>query len=84
GDEDFAKVLMCFRDCKEFEICPVAEIPLLKNNVVYLRNVIEMLEAQEIRNVNYYPISSEYQILGLDRTQMIQAAVDVQEVADHS
>lgn len=84
GQGDFQNAMACFDDCRKWEVCPVAEIPLFKLNAHQLPALLELLQTRGVRNVFCYAISAELQERGLSGTEMIQAAVDVEELANRS
>jgi radical SAM protein with 4Fe4S-binding SPASM domain len=84
GQGDFQKAMDCFGDCRKWEVCPVAEIPLFKLNIHQLPALLEMLQARGVRNVLYYAVAAQHQERGLSSTEIIQAAVDVEDLAHRS
>jgi radical SAM protein with 4Fe4S-binding SPASM domain len=77
GPGDFSAAMAIFSDCKTREVCPVAEIPLFKDNLGEIEAILDVLGEQGVYNVVCYAIASEHQPAGLDRAEMIQAAAAV-------
>lgn len=84
GQGDWQHAMNCFADCRKWEICPVAEIPLFKLNSHQIPALLETLQTRGVRNVLYYAIAAQHQERGLTGTEIIQAAVDVEELAHRS
>jgi len=60
------------------------EIALFKENESDLETLLKILQDRGVRNVQYYAIASTHQSSGLNGTQIIQAAVNVEELSRHS
>jgi len=84
GDGDFEKVLKVVAGCKQWEICAVAEVPIYKENLSGLKALLKFLEENGIKNVQYYAIADESQPAGLMPAEIIQAALEVEELSNHS
>jgi len=84
GAGDFARALKCFADCREFDVCTVAEIPIFKENAQGIKELLELLESHDVDNVLYYAITSDFHPSGLSPAEIIQAAVNVEELANGS
>lgn len=84
GQGDFQEVMECFSECRRLEICPVAEIPLFKLNAHQLPALLELLKERGVHNVLYYAVSADHQERGLSTTEIIQAAVDVEDLSHRS
>lgn len=81
GEGDFTRALQVFEDCRRWEICPVMEVPLLRENLQELENLIHSMDEMDIRNVLFYAVAGDYQSSGLSGAEIIQAAVHVTELA---
>jgi len=84
GPADHANAAATIAECLRLEVCPVVEIALFKENESDLEPLVKILEDRGIRNVQYYAIASTHQSSGLNGTQIIQAAVNVEELSHHS
>jgi radical SAM protein with 4Fe4S-binding SPASM domain len=84
GPADHANAAATIAECLRLEVCPVVEIPLFKENESDLEPLVKILEDRGVRNVQYYAIASTHQSSGLNGTQIIQAAVNVEELSHHS
>lgn len=80
GAEDFSAAIKCFQDCKELEVCPVAEVPLIRENHEALDPLMQVLRNAGVRNVTYWAVAGQ-DPSALSRTQIIEAAVNVAELA---
>lgn len=81
GKDDFNMTRQSFADCKKMEVCPVAEIPLYKETVSQLEPVLQQLKEQGVHNVQCYVIAEQPPEFALNRMEVIQAAVLVEELA---
>ena len=81
GPGDFSAAMQVFSECAAREVCPVAEIPLFKDNVPEIESILEVLRERGVQNVLYYGIASAHQPAGLDRAELIQAASIVDELS---
>ena len=84
GIGDFEKVRQSFAECKKWEVCPVAEVPLFQGSWKELKEILAMLGNQGVRNVLYYAIAEKPAELALRGPEIIQAAVEVEEYAAFS
>lgn len=80
GTGDFSAAMNCFHDCKELEVCPVAEVPLTKRNRLELDSLIQVLRNAGVKNITYWAVAGEGPS-ALNRNEMIEAAVHVEELA---
>lgn len=81
GPGDFSAAMQVFSECAAREVCPVAEIPLFKDNVSEIEAILEVLRERGVQNVLYYGIASDRQPAGLDRAELIRAAASVDELS---
>ncbi len=80
GAGDFSAAMTCFHDCKELEVCPVAEIPLTKRSRPELDSLIQLLRNAGVKNITYWAVAGEDHS-ALNRNEIIEAAVHVEELA---
>jgi radical SAM protein with 4Fe4S-binding SPASM domain len=80
GAGDFDQAFRSFDESIKIEICPVSEVPLLKQNFEKLEPLLDLLASRGIRNVQYYAIASGES--GLSGTEIIHAAMNVEELAN--
>lgn len=84
GPADHANAAATIAECLRLEVCPVVEIALFKENESDLEVLLKILEERGVRNVQYYAIASTHQSSGLNGTQIVQAAVNVEAMSHHS
>jgi len=80
GSGDFSAAMECFHDCKELEVCPVAEVPLTKQSRPDLDSLIQVLRNAGVKNITYWAVAGEHSS-ALNRTQIIESALHVEELA---
>ncbi len=83
GAGDFLAAMKCFEDCQDLEVCSVAEVPLMRENVQALDSLNQILRKAGVRNVTYWAVAGQ-DPSALSRTQIIEAAVQVEELAHRS
>lgn len=88
GDGDHARALAAFEQCRELELCPVAQVAIVDDNAWVLDDVAESLADRDISNVVYYAIAclnddTEADAAGaLPARSLPQVAVIMEEAAD--
>ena len=83
GAGDFLAAMKCFEDCQDLEVCSVAEVPLMRENVQDLDSLNQILRKAGVWNVTYWAVAGQ-DPSALSRTQIIEAAVQVEELAHRS
>lgn len=81
GNGDFDMAMQSFADCKKMEVCPVAEIPLFEESVSQLEPIVRLMNERGVYNVQYYAIAEQPPESALNRMEVIQAALLVEELA---
>lgn len=84
GEKNFAHVIQTLENCKKWEVTPVVEIPIFRENVDELEQIVNEFSAKGVSNVLYYAIANEHQKEGLSGVEMIHAASLVAEIAHRS
>jgi radical SAM protein with 4Fe4S-binding SPASM domain len=77
---DLNAAFQTFAECRRLEVCPVAEISLIRETLEGLDLLLAKLQDSGVRNVLYYAIAGEGKS-ALSSTEIIQAAVRVEELA---
>jgi radical SAM protein with 4Fe4S-binding SPASM domain len=81
GPGDFSRALQILLECKKWEVCPVVEIPIFRENSDEIESLLNLLGEHSVRNVLYYAIPNEHPAAGLSGPEIIQSAVEVHELA---
>jgi radical SAM protein with 4Fe4S-binding SPASM domain len=84
GESNSAQLNQCIELCRKWEVTPVLEVPILRQNQEELEQIINEFGAKGIRNVLYYAIADEFQAEGLSGVEIIHAAAVVEEIAHRS
>jgi radical SAM protein with 4Fe4S-binding SPASM domain len=71
----------CLQQCKKWEVTPVLEIAILRNNLTNLEQVTNEFSAKGGNNILYYAVANDHQSEGLTGFEIIQAASIVAESA---
>jgi radical SAM protein with 4Fe4S-binding SPASM domain len=84
GENNFAHLVQTLEQCKKWEVTPVLEIPIFRENVDELEQIVNEFSGKGVTNVLYYAIANEYQQEGLNGVEIIHAASLVAEIAHRS
>ncbi len=84
GAGSHAALLQCIEECKKWEVTPVLEVPVLRDNVNELEELLKEYRAKGIKNVLYYAIGDETGQAGLSGVEIIQVASIVEEISHNS
>jgi radical SAM protein with 4Fe4S-binding SPASM domain len=84
GENNYTHLIQTIDQCKKWEVTPVLEIPIFRENVDELEQIVNEFNAKGVTNVLYYSITNEYQQEGLSGPEIIQAASLVAEISHHS
>jgi radical SAM protein with 4Fe4S-binding SPASM domain len=84
GEGNFKHLTQTLQECKGWEVTPVVEIPIFKENMHQLETLVNEFSAKGVKNVFYYAIANDHQPLGLSGTEIIQAAALVEQIAHRS
>lgn len=76
GDGDYKHALQSFKDCIQWEICPVAEISVSNENKKELPELLINLESNGVHNIHCFVVAEPLRE-GLTRAEIIQTAVDI-------
>jgi len=84
GEGNYSALLQCLQECKQWEVTPVLEIPVIQQNINELESSLSEYSAKGVKNVFYYAVANDHQESGLSGTQIIQAASLVEQIAHRS
>jgi radical SAM protein with 4Fe4S-binding SPASM domain len=82
GDGDYQHAFNAFKHCIQWEVCPVAEVAVSKQNRNEISELLTALESKGIHNVHCF-VAAEPLPDGLASTEIIQAAVDILAAASN-
>lgn len=90
GAGDYERILPFIAAIQENEIAPVAEVPLLSNNLDTIDETLSVIESAGVRNLNFLAIAAPDEMSESQRTgampasSMLQIANFVEETANDS
>ncbi len=84
GENNTAHLNDFFQQCKKWEVTPVLEVPLFRENMDELERIVNEFSARGAKNILYYAIANEHQSEGLSPAEIIQAASLVVEISHRS
>lgn len=73
GYKDYDAVINLISQLKEFEVCPVASIPLIEDTVDTLFETIEMLNGHGIYNISFYAIAAPNNFNNDEKSRSLKA-----------
>jgi radical SAM protein with 4Fe4S-binding SPASM domain len=82
GDGDYQHALQSFKDCIQWEICPVVEVAVSKQNRQEISELLKTLESNGMHNVHCFVVTEPLSD-GLAGTEIIQTAVDILAVGSN-
>lgn len=83
GDGSYDALIQCLTECKQWEVTPVLEVPLFRENVNELESLLNEYSAKGAKNVLYYAVAGDSPV-SLSGTEIIQAASVVEQIAHRS
>jgi radical SAM protein with 4Fe4S-binding SPASM domain len=87
GEGNFAALTQCLQECKQWEVTPVLEIPIHRENVNDLEVTLNEFSAKGVKNVFYYAIAdggANPSALEASGPEMILAASLVEQISHRS
>jgi radical SAM protein with 4Fe4S-binding SPASM domain len=86
GEGNYAALLQCLQECKQWEVTPVLEIPIFRENINELEIMLNEYSAKGVKNVFYYAIAADQAdgTSALHGTEIIQAASLVEQISHRS
>jgi radical SAM protein with 4Fe4S-binding SPASM domain len=84
GKGSYNAILQCLQECKNWEVTPVLEVPILRDNINELESSMNEYSAKGVKNVLYYAVADDHQTSGLSGTEIIHAASLVEQIAHRS
>ena len=84
GQDNYTHLNETIQLCKQWEVTPVLEIPIFRDNAEELESLVNEFQAKGVSNVLFYAISNEHQPQGLSAIEMIRAAANVIEITRRS
>jgi radical SAM protein with 4Fe4S-binding SPASM domain len=90
GEGYHAALVQCLQECKQWEVTPVLEIPIFRENLNDLEVMLNEFSAKGVKNVFYYSVAGDTQGRQdgggrrLTGTEIIQAASLVEQISQRS
>ncbi|MCI0411254.1 radical SAM protein [bacterium] len=90
GESNSSHVIQCLEQCKKWEVTPVLEVPIFRQNLDELEQIVDEFSAKGVSNVLYYAIAAQHAGEtpalqdGLDGTEIIHVAARVADIAHGS